>query len=120
MTDCPSLLPCQVLLIFPQNKVIQRPPEKPVQPVPLLVIRWVRAKEASQEFWRYFDDTRVTEAVLAHAITTQHRIFGAIFVATRMSNVVSLLLLQNTCSHVCFISNKSIITFTIRFRWIRY
>ena len=106
MMDCPVLLPRQVLLIFTQTNVIQRPPEKPVQPVLLLVIRWVRATEASQEFWRHLNDTRVTAAVLAHASTTQHRILGAIFVASRMSNVMC----HYSYYKVCVVMSDSFLT----------
>ena len=88
---CPGLLPRQILLIFPQTKVIQRPPENPVQPVLLLVICWVRTIEASQEFWRHLHMTQGSQRQYWHmrVYTMQHRILGAIlYVASRMSNVM--------------------------------
>ena len=87
MMNCPGLLSRQVFLIHPQTQVIQHPPEKPVQPVLFLIICWMRATETSQEFWRHYNNTGVTEAVLTWVSTTQHWVLGSVSVASGVSHV---------------------------------
>ena len=79
MMNCPGLLPRQVLLNFPQTQVI---PEKPIQPVPILIICWMRATEASQEFLRHYNNTGVAEAVFTWVSTMQHWVLGGVLVAS--------------------------------------
>ena len=90
---CPPLFESVLLTLLDttQTKVIKHSPEKPVQPVPLLVICRVRATEASQEFWRHLREKYNFQTMIRHCVRSIADVIGHSNIVLHLRYVRSLL-----------------------------